>query len=183
MATGQCRRIDVGLLCGEPFFNMAGVGLDARVALAFAANTGRRGLLRYVQLALGELLRYRPVRCRIEAGDEPAIDTRVVFIALANSRQYGNNACIAPRARLDDGRVDVVAVEAQSLWRIIRRVPALFRGTLAPEPGLIMRAVERATITVDGPVAVHLDGEARLLDRPIEVRVRPAALVVVTPAG
>jgi diacylglycerol kinase (ATP) len=183
VATGQRRRIDVGLLGDEPFFNVAGVGLDARVAYAFATNTGRRGLLRYVQLVVGELLRYRPIRCRIEAGDGPAFDTRVVLIAFANSRQYGNNACIAPKARLDDGRIDVVVVVAQPLWRIVRRIPALFRGTLEPEPGLIMRAVDRATVSIDGPVPVHVDGEPRLVDRAIEVRVRPAALVVVAPGG
>ena len=80
-----------------------------------------------------------------------------------------------------DGHIQVVAVEAQPLWRIVRRIPALFRGTLRPEPGLIMRAVERATIAVDGPVAVHVDGEARIVEGSIEVGVRPSALTVLAP--
>ncbi len=57
--TGRRRRIDAGEVNGQLFFNVAGVGLDARVAGAFAERKGRRGLSRYVQVGARELLRYQ----------------------------------------------------------------------------------------------------------------------------
>ena len=100
-----------------------------------------------------ELPRYRPRRYAIHVGGE-ALDERALFIALANSRQYGNGAQIAPQARLDDGRLDLVVVRAQSLVRIVGQIPAFFRGTLRDGPGLVMRLAERVDIEGDRPIAV-----------------------------
>jgi diacylglycerol kinase (ATP) len=181
-ATGPLRRIDAGLLAGEPFFNVAGIGLDARVAHAFASTTGRRGLLRYVHLVTRELAGYRPLTCRLEIEGAAQGARRVLMVSVANSRQYGNNARIAPRARLDDGLIDLVLVGVLPLWRIARRLPALFSGGLGPEPGLEMHAVRRAALIVDGPVDAHVDGEPRRLSGRIDVAVVPGALTVVAPA-
>ena len=57
---GRPWRIDAGEVNGELFFNVAGLGLDARIAHAFAANRGRRGFLRYLQIGMRELARYAP---------------------------------------------------------------------------------------------------------------------------
>jgi diacylglycerol kinase family enzyme len=58
---GGSRIIDAGDLDGRLFFNIAGVGLDARVAQRFAAGgLARRGLLRYVGITLSELFRGVP---------------------------------------------------------------------------------------------------------------------------
>lgn len=51
-ASGRRRRIDVGDVNGEYFFNVAGVGLDARIARAFAERSGRRGRWRYARVGV-----------------------------------------------------------------------------------------------------------------------------------
>jgi YegS/Rv2252/BmrU family lipid kinase len=176
-ATGRIRRIDAGQIDSTLFFNVAGVGLDALIARHIARPGARRGLSGYAGMTLGELPRYRAQRYEIECGGA-AREHRALFIALANSRQYGNGAQIAPAARLDDGRLEIVVVEAQPLWRILSQVPSLFRGTLAPGPGLVMESITHATIRAGGPIAYHADGEPGLADSPLEVRVHPAALLV-----
>ncbi len=176
--TGRRRRIDAGEINGQLFFNVAGVGLDARVAHAFAQRTGRRGLRSYLRLGAQELLRYQAQGYDVESDGETA-SGRMLFIAMANSRQYGSHGCIAPSARLDDGRLDLVIVEDQPLWRVMTRVPAFFSGRLTPAGGLRMSTFTRARIATAGRLDVHLDGEPATLAGPLDIRVHPGALTVV----
>jgi diacylglycerol kinase (ATP) len=49
-------------------------------------------------------------------------------VAIANGRQYGNGAVIAPHARLDDGRLDVVIVRDRARMRVLLELPVVFAG-------------------------------------------------------
>jgi diacylglycerol kinase (ATP) len=113
--TAEERAIDVGELDGRLFFNVAGVGLDARVAHQFAVHgLVRRGLVRYVQITARELFNFKAEEHAVVVDGETH-RVRALLIAIANSRQYGNGAIIAPHARLDDGLLDVVVVEQRPL--------------------------------------------------------------------
>src|SRR5205085_663656 len=58
---GQERTIDAGEIDNRFFFNVAGIGLDARVAHTFAADgLQKRGFSRYVRITLRELIGYEP---------------------------------------------------------------------------------------------------------------------------
>jgi diacylglycerol kinase (ATP) len=175
---GVRRRIDAGEVNGEYFFNVAGVGLDAAIARAFAERTGRRGRLGYARVGVGAVLRYRARPYRVQWNGE-TVESRALFVALANSTQYGNHGCIAPQARLDDGRLNLVIVGDQPVWRLVSRVPAFLSGRLTPSAGVRMSTFTDAALEADGSIDVHLDGEPRRVARRIVVRVRPSALDVV----
>jgi YegS/Rv2252/BmrU family lipid kinase len=180
VATGRHRRIDSGQIDTALFFNVAGIGLDALIAQHIAQPDAQRGLTGYARVTFWELPRYRAQHYQVEC-NEAQRRHRALFIALANSRQYGNGAQIAPAARLDDGKLDLVVVESQPLWRIVSRIPHLFRGTLAPGHGLTMQQMRTATIRAGGPIAYHADGEPGLAGSTVEVRVHAGALSVVVP--
>lgn len=180
-ARGVRRRIDVGEANGEYFFNVAGIGLDARIARAFAERSGRRGRLRYARVGVDAVWHYRARPYTVRWTDGAASPT-ALFIAFANSRQYGSHGCIAPQASLDDGRLDLVIVEDQSLARIVTRLPAFFLGRLAPGAGVAMHPVTDVTVDTDGVGELHLDGEPRRFDGTLRVRVHPRSIDVVVPA-
>jgi diacylglycerol kinase (ATP) len=83
-------------------------------------------------------------------------------VALANSRQYGSGAQIAPKALLDDGMIEIVVVEPQSGLSIMRQVPAFFSGTLREGPGILMRSAASMEICASTPISFHVDGEPRV---------------------
>lgn len=179
-AGGRRRRIDVGEVNGEYFFNVAGLGLDARVARAFAERSGRRGRLRYARVGAEAVMRYRAQHYDV-AWDGGTAAPDALFVALANSRQYGSHGVIAPPARLDDGRLDLVIVHDQPLWQIAVRLPAFFTGRLRPGRGVTMSTFTVATIGAVTGSDLHLDGEPRIVNGPLEVRVHPRALDVLIP--
>ena len=179
---GVDRRIDLGSLDGRVFVNVAGVGLDARVAQRFAEiGRDRRGLVRYVRAAVREVALFQPDHLTIEVGGGRH-DVRPLIIAFANGRQYGNGAMVAPGARIDDGLLHVVVVTSRSTWRILRGVPALFSGRLDVHPGVTTHAVVEAQVTGVGPLLCHVDGEPHMGGSRVEVRILPGALTVRVPA-
>ena len=185
-ATGGVRAIDAGDLHGCLFFNVAGVGFDARIADRLAAPGARRGLLGYVIATVSELRSYEPGRYSIRNAfdvDGTALtpdinDRRALFIALANSRQYGNGAQIAPTALLDDGMIEIVVIEPQSGLSIMRHVPAFFRGTLREGPGVLMRSASSMEICSSHRIRFHVDGEPREGPESIHLRTRRQVLLV-----
>ena len=168
-AGGATRQIDAGDLHGSLFFNVAGIGFDARIAARLAMPGARRGLLGYIIATIGELRVYEPGSYSIHNAFDvegkshmaDIIDHPALFIALANSRQYGNGAQIAPAALLDDGMMEIVVVEPQSSFSILRQMPAFFNGTLREGPGLLMRSAASMNISSSHPIKFHVDGEPR----------------------
>ena len=185
-ATGQTRAIDGGELHGSLFFNVAGVGFDARIADRLAQPGARRGLIGYIFATFGEMRSYEPGSYSIDEvydHDGKALVADItnrpaLFVALANSRQYGNGAQIAPRALLDDGMMEIVIVEPQSGLSILRQVPAFFRGTLTEGPGLVMRSAAAMEISSEHPIYFHVDGEPRKGPTRIALRTRRQILNV-----
>jgi diacylglycerol kinase (ATP) len=178
--TGLHRSIDAGQIDESWFFNVAGVGLDAQIAAHIARPGVRRGFSGYAKITTWELPRYRAQYYTVEHGGT-SITYRALIIAVANSRQYGNGAQIAPAARLDDGHLDLVVVEAQPLWRLLSRIPAFFSGTLSSGRGIHMTPVIDAVVRGAGPLGYHVDGEPHTGTSALRVFTRARALSVVAP--
>jgi YegS/Rv2252/BmrU family lipid kinase len=188
-ATGKVRAIDAGDLNGALFFNVAGVGLDARIAGRLATKGHRRGLMGYVLATVSELRSYQACAYSIsnvfDADGNPMtsdlVDHKAMFIALANSRQYGSGAQIAPKALLDDGVMEVVVVEPMSTLQIARQLPAFFGGRLQEGPGIVMRSAAAMEISCASPIAFHVDGEPHMAEQRLVLTTRRGALHVKTP--
>jgi diacylglycerol kinase (ATP) len=179
---GVDRIMDAGELDGRLFFNVAGVGLDARVAHRFAAaGLVRRGFLRYLEIAGQELFSYQPDDHSIVV-DGTMQRTRALIVAIANGRQYGNGAIIAPHALVDDGLLDVVVIEPRPIVTTLLQVPRLFSGQIHEIRGVTIRRGANIEITSARPVTYHVDGEPFAGGAVIAARIRPRALRIRTPS-
>jgi diacylglycerol kinase (ATP) len=153
---------------------------SAAIATALAVTPrpvdvgGRRGFSTYVRLTARELWRYTPGRFQID-GARPVAALLVTF---ANSAQFGNGARIAPRARIDDGLLDLVVFEERSRLATLCRLPALFTGGVERVPGVSIRQVTEAVVESDVPMVFHVDGEPVQGTTRLEARVHPGVLRV-----
>jgi diacylglycerol kinase (ATP) len=175
---GATRRIDAGLMADQPFFNIAGVGFDARIARLFnERGAGRRGGWPYIAIGLREGCRYGGLHYTIDLdGDRRRV--RALLIAFANGREYGMGARIAPLAELDDGLLDLTVVEHRSVVTRFWHARHLAMGSADRAPSVFTKRVTRAVIETDGPMEFHVDGEPGVHHDRIEVRVLPGALKV-----
>jgi diacylglycerol kinase (ATP) len=174
------RAIDLGEIGGRTFVNVAGIGFDARIAHRFNALRGRsQGFRTYLEQVLAELRAYGPERYTLQFG-ERTIDIEAMIIVFANAPQYGNRARVCPIARYDDGKLDMVVIGSRGPLRDLWRARRLFTGSVLRDPGIIHATVERAEISAASPLTYHVDGEPCEGPPTLEVRVRPAALLVCT---
>jgi diacylglycerol kinase (ATP) len=177
---GHSRLIDAGELDGRLFFNIAGLGLDALVAHRFAElGLARRGFVRYLELAAREVVSFVPLEYAVRADGHDLL-VRPLLIAIANARQYGNGALIAPGAELDDGKLDVVVVDHRPAWRVLMHAPRLFSGTVAQVPGVSTTRASTVAISADAALVYHVDGEPHIGGHFVKASVHPLALRVIT---
>jgi len=175
--TGSRKRIDVGEIAGRLFFNVAGIGLDARIAARALAAPVRRGFATYVMACWQELLRRAPLEYDIEA-DGRALHGHALVIAVANSRQYGYRTQVAPGARLDDGQLQLVIVDNRSLIGNAARIPFVFTDAFDRQRGVTTMPLREATLRFQRTVPLHVDGEPMEAGPTFTARVHPGALNV-----
>ena len=178
---GAERVIDCGEIDGRLFFNIAGFGLDARVAHQFAAGgLVRRGFRRYIEITAREVFAFEPDEHTIVA-DDVRVREKTIVVAIANGRQYGNGAVIAPAARLDDGKLDVVVIAARHPLVALLQMPMIFAGQVARVPGVTILTATHVEITSARAVLYHLDGEPYVGAASVKACIRPRALRVRVP--
>jgi diacylglycerol kinase (ATP) len=172
------RPMDVGMLNGHPFFNVAGVGFDARIARLFNERAqGSRGRWPYVSLCFREGCRYRGAEYDVRLdGDNRR--TRALLVVFANGREFGMGARIAPQAKLDDGLLDAVVIDDRPVLARVWHARHLALGTIHRAPRVTIRAVRSATVETSGALEYQLDGEYGVADGKVEVRIVPGALRV-----
>ena len=173
---GGPRWIDVGELGGRLFFNVAGIGLDAHLAEIFNASLSR-GIRQYAVLTVRELWKYKPKHYVLDTG-QSSVGKTALIVALANTRQYGANVQIAPRARPDDGFLELVVVPPMPLVTTLWRAPRLLTGTIHRVPGVMMESIRSLDIASPALHAFHVDGEVYPGADKLTAKVHPRALQI-----
>ncbi len=175
--TGQVRSIDVGEVRGRPFFEAASVGMNVAIfeaATAFERRDWSAGL-RNIWTAI----RYRPARMSV-ALDDGEVRTRALMVSVSNGPFTGAGMNIAPHARLDDGKFDVVVFRRLSKPRLVRHLLSIAFGRYAYAPEAQVHRSGRVRIAGARNLPVRADGQL-LGTTPIDLVTRAAVLKVVVP--
>ena len=175
--TGECTCVDYGKINDMPFFCTCGVGFDAFVSLKFA-DSGKRGLLTYLENTLHESLTYEPETYEIE-NEEGTIKYKAFLIACANASQYGNNAYIAPQASLTDGLMDVTILEPFTVLDVPSLSFQLFNKTIDQNSRIKTMRAKKIKIHRTKEGVMHYDGDPVMGGKDIEVELIPHGLNVI----
>ncbi len=172
------RDIDAGVMDGRAFFNIAGIGFDARVARLFNQRAaGSRGGWPYIRIGIREGCTYGAADYDLELDGTP-VQARALLVSFANGREYGIGARIAPQALIDDGLLEATIVEERAVLARFWDARHLAMGTANRAPRVRVHQVRTARITAPGDLEYHVDGEPGVAARVIDVRILPRALRV-----
>lgn len=100
------------------------------------------------------------------------------FLAVCNSRFTGGKMMMAPRARPDDGLLDVVRCGPMRRGELLTAFPRIFRGTHLELPQIDYAQGQCVEFEQPREQPVMLDGEVLRL-APCELRVRPSCWEVI----
>jgi YegS/Rv2252/BmrU family lipid kinase len=188
LARGTARPLDLGLvepLGGGParaFVGIASAGFDSDAnRIANEAPPWLGGLV-YAYGAVRALLSWRPARFELEFDGRERHAFSGYSVAVANSRAYGGGMYAAPDAMLDDGQLDVVAIERVSRLRFLANLPRVFKGTHVELPSVRVFRCATVTVVSDRPFEMYADGDP-VGALPVRVSALRGAVTVVTPAS
>jgi YegS/Rv2252/BmrU family lipid kinase len=182
IATGEVRRLDVGVCNGTYFANSISMGFDAKVtarAVEMKLSKGRSGLPLYLSAMLDVLLHdFGSHRVRLTLDGAPAEERDILLLAVTNGPTYGGGFRIVPAARPNDGALDACLIDALPLHSALWRFPFVVVGRHA-----WMRQVhfsQHRHIVLESEVALpgQIDGEVMLAER-YDISILPAALGVI----
>ena len=169
--------IDYGKINNIPFFCTCGVGFDAFISLKFA-DSGKRGLLTYLENTLHESLTYQPETYEIE-NEEGTMKYKAWLIACGNASQYGNDAYIAPQASLTDGLMDVTIMEPVTVLDVPSLSFQLFNKTIDQNSRVKTMRAKKIKIHRVNDGVMHFDGDPLMAGKELEVEIVPAGLRVI----
>jgi diacylglycerol kinase (ATP) len=168
------------------FGSVAGVGLDGEVARrANGLPRWVRGHGGYALSLVPILFRFAPLPMKILVPDEAGgwttrSDQPTILAASANTSTYGGGMKIAPRARMDDGQLDVCVIGGIDPFKLACLFPTVYFGRHLGIRDVEYFQAARVRLETEVPLDVYADGE-HVCQTPVEVAVRGGALKAITP--
>jgi diacylglycerol kinase family enzyme len=157
-----------------------GLGFDAEVSRRFNLLK-RRGLPNYIRAGLAAYRSHQAEQVTVTC-EGRSVSLSAFLVAVTNSDQYGNNARLAPGARVDDGRLDLIAVRPTGLFNASLLAVRLFAGGFDRHPAIVRHSSAHFVIERALPGLFHTDGETHQGDARLEVVVNPRHLRITVPA-
>ncbi|MGO4386686.1 lipid kinase [Microvirga sp. 2YAF29] len=180
IADGLMRQIDLGIVNGEPFFNVASVGLSAELAQQLTRDIKRRyGRLGYAMVALKVLAQARPFRATIRSETEN-VRVRTLQIAIGNGRFYGGGNAVEQDAAIDDEHLDLYSLELKRAWKLALMARSFRHGRHGAWREVRAVRAKEFDIRTRRPRPINADGEI-VTQTPAHFSIRPSAVTVFAP--
>jgi diacylglycerol kinase (ATP) len=157
VVSGEGRR-EIDLLAANDtyFIQLAGVGLDAQVVKETTWESKKNlGPLSYL-ISAAQIATRTPPKLVIEAGGTTSEGS---FVLIGNGRFYGAKIVLFPKARTDDGMLDVLIFKNLGYLDIARYLAGVFIGNHTGMDGVEYFQVAEARVHSAEEVPVEVDGE------------------------
>ncbi|MHA7284799.1 diacylglycerol/lipid kinase family protein [Arthrobacter sp. MDT3-44] len=172
--------IDLGWVNGRPYLGVAHAGFDALANEYGNATRARLGPFVYLYGGLKAFRAWRGVTFTLSVDGAEQVFPGW-FVAVGNGGRYGGGLRICPRARIDDGLLDVVSLGDSSFRTVVAAFLLSYRGRHLDLPGITATRGSSVRIAADAPLTVYADGEP-VGPLPAVMTVTPRALTVLMPA-
>ena len=187
LRNGDCRPIDLGRVTfrdnqGETryryFVNECQLGIGASVVKRVQRQHKKLGGTLAFGLGVLEAVFEHENQCiRMTFDQKETITQNVTGIVVANGAYTGGGMNLAPTARLDDGRLNVLVMHDLSIWQRLRSFPRIYTGTHLSMS--LFSYHETKTLAVESGEAVRVEADGELLgETPCFVETIPSVLKV-----
>ncbi|MHA6261144.1 diacylglycerol kinase [Sporosarcina sp. CAU 1771] len=156
---GKTVPVDVGLMNGRHFINIAGGGRMTELTYDVPSRLKTiLGQLAYYLKGIEMLPSIKSSHLRIEYDGEVFDDEAMMFlVGLTNS--IGGLEKLAPESNFSDGKFTLLILKKCNIAEFIRIVSLAIRGEHLDDPLVIASKAEKIVVTSDARVLLNLDGE------------------------
>ena len=160
--------VDYGLANGRLFVSTCGTGFDALIADHFAGSN-KRGFMTYLRSILHDVFSYSPQNYHL-TGDGMDVTHKAFLITFANANQWGYEALIAPKASVQDGKMDIMLMSSHAILGSASLALRLFTGSI--DDSLFMDTLRAREVTLEreAEAPFHIDGDPVEMEKDIHIR-------------
>ena len=166
-----------------------GTGYDAAVCQEVLVAPAKRffnrlhlGKLVYLAVALRQLIYRSPVTVTVEIDDQPPRTfSRAYFGAVMNLPYEGGGFRFCPKARPDDGLLDVIVIRNIPKLLLLFCLPTAFFGGHTRIPGVHIFQGRSIHIKTASPQPIHKDGESGGIRSEFSVTLEKKPLKIIMP--
>ena len=166
--------VDYGLANNRLFVSTCGTGFDALVADNFAGSS-KRGFMTYLQNVLKEAFAYQPQTYHI-VGDGLDVTHKAFLITFANANQWGYEALIAPKASVQDGKMDIMLMSSHAILGSASLALRLFTGSIDDSHFMDTLRAREITLEREEKGPFHIDGDPVEMEKDIHIQIVPDGL-------
>ena len=162
-------RVDYGLANGRLFISTCGTGFDAVIADHFAGSN-KRGFATYFQNIVHDVFAYTPQTYHL-VGDGLDVTHKAFLITFANANQWGYEALIAPKASVQDGKMDIMLMSSHAILGSASLALRLFAGSI--DDSHFMNTIRAKEVTLEREEAApfHIDGDPVEMEKDIHLKI------------
>jgi YegS/Rv2252/BmrU family lipid kinase len=162
---GVRRPIDIARMNERLFLNVVGVGMDAAINHEVA---DRRDLVKkfgptfqYTYCTFRVIPRWKDMHMRITMDDGEPREQKVKMLTIGNGTVCGGGFRLTPRAKLDDGLLDLSLIKTAGILRTMVSVPKAFKGKHLDLDIVEYKQFRKLKVECleDRELPLHIDGE------------------------
>ena len=161
--------VDYGLANGRLFVSTCGTGFDALIADHFACSN-KRGFSTYLQNIIHDAFSYQAQTYHI-VGDGLDVTHKAFLITFANANQWGYEALIAPKASIQDGKMDIMMMSSHALLGSASLALRLFAGSIDDSHFMDTLRAKEVTLFREEAAPFHIDGDPVEMEKDIHIRI------------
>jgi diacylglycerol kinase (ATP) len=162
LVSGHERRVDLGTLNGRVFVNASAGGFLAEVSDSITSGLKTvAGRMAYVIAGASVLVNFEPPSAEVQLDDEVFHQRHYQLFVVSNGQTIGGGHRVAPGAKLDDGLLDAVLVDAAGTAELVQLLRRMSKGEHLEDERVTYRQFRTAQMSFDRVIKVNTDGEVR----------------------
>ena len=178
---GVEQAIDVGIVNGRPFLNVASIGIPVSVAEAQSRSLKRRLKIFSYGASLRQVAQSaKPFTAEVWIDDRPPSIGLAYQVSVGNGRFHGGGLSVSDHAAIDDGLLDAYIVRPGRFWQLFAALAYLRFGVGGNPEVLERHSATKVVLRTRKPRPINIDGEI-CLETPAEFGIRRQALTVLVP--
>jgi len=168
IANGKKKKIDIiEINCDNEkiySFNITGWGMVANIGIK-AEKYRWLGTSRYTILSLFEIIFKKTNNAKIiyydKNNNKHKLENRFIFAVLCNTIHTGKGMKIAPKAKLNDGFMDLILIKDVPRLKLLKLMPKLFTGEHVNDSNVEYIHVSKVELKPNETSQLNIDGEIK----------------------